>query len=173
MVKCSWHWEKCACDEVFCFHAPSRARHSPMSVREIWEKNLHGCERVCSHHSFHQCWSRHRVSWCSRCHHCCADDEEEVCDQWVFKLWLCHSRSTRNASSIGLCRALSFFGILTFCRPGSCRRLVRVCVVDLKSFRARIGPACLSSSLDASKMLFSYQFRWCQVALWERSIVVR
>ena len=61
----------------------------------------------------------------------------------------------------------------TDCRPCSRRRSVRVCVVDLKSFRACIGPACLSSSLDTSKMVFSYQFRWCQVSLWEISIVVR
>ena len=87
------HWEKCACDEVFRLQTPSRARHSLMSVREVCEKNLGGIERVCSHHSFHQCWSRHWVSWCSRhwvswcscCDHWCEDDEEEVCDQWFFE----------------------------------------------------------------------------------------
>ena len=49
----------------------------------------------------------------------------------VFQFWLCHSRSARNASSSCLCRTLSFFGMLEFCRPCSCRRLVRVCVVDI------------------------------------------
>ena len=54
---------------------------------------------------------------------------------------------------------------MVFVRPCSRRRSVRVCVVDLKSFRTRIGPSCRSSSLDASKMVFPYRFRWCQVAL--------
>ena len=35
----------------------------------------------------------------------------------------CHSNSAGNASSNGLCRTLSFFGIKEFCRPCSCRRL--------------------------------------------------
>ena len=52
------------------------------------------------------------------------------------------------------------------CRPCSCRRLVRrFCLVDPKSFPARIGPACLSSSLDTSKKVSSCPFRWCPVAL--------
>ena len=30
------NWEKCACDKVYCLFSTSRARHSQMSVREIW-----------------------------------------------------------------------------------------------------------------------------------------
>ena len=54
-----------------------------------------------------------------------------------FQCWLCHSRSARNASAKGLWRAPSFFGMSAFCRRCSCRRVVRFCVVDLESFRAR------------------------------------
>ena len=51
-----------------------------------------------------------------------------------FQSWLCYSRSARNASSNGLCPALSFFGLWEFWRPCSCRRLVRLCEVDLEVF---------------------------------------
>ena len=49
--------------------------------------------------------------------------------------------SARNYSSNGLCLILSFFGIEEFCRPCSCRRLVRIFVVGSKSLLALIGPA--------------------------------
>ena len=74
-------------------------------------------------------------------------------------------RSARNASSNGLCRTLSFFGIKEFCPPFSCRRLVGIRVVDSKSLRARIGPAWRSSSLHTSVMVLSYRCLWCQGAV--------
>ena len=102
-VSRSVHSTKCSVSSL-----PSRARHSPMSVSEICEKKSTWHERVCSHHSSHQCWSCHSP-WCGSCHfadshHCVEDD---ACDQWDLQLWLCHSRSARSVSLNGLWR--SFF----------------------------------------------------------------
>ena len=55
------------------------------------------------------------------------------------------------------CRTLSFFGL-----KGTCRRLVRIRVVGLKSFRALIGPARRSSSMHTSLMVLSFRCPWCQ-----------
>ena len=73
--------------------------------------------------------------------------------------------SARNASSKGLCRTLSFFGIQEFCHPCSCRRRVRFFAVGPTFFRARIGPAWRSLSLHTSVMVFSCQCLWCQGAV--------
>ena len=59
----------------------------------------------------------------------------------------------------------SFFGTKEFCRPCSCRRLVGIFVVGLKSFRARIDPAWRSSSLHTSVMVLSYQYLSCHGAV--------
>ena len=64
------------------------------------------------------------------------------------------------------CRTLSFFGL-----KGTCRRLVRIRVVGLKSFRALIGPARRSSSMHTSLMVLSYRCPWCQGAVLEMSII--
>ena len=66
---------------------------------------------------------------------------KKVATRRFFQFGLCHSSSVRNASSKGLCLTLSFFGVKGFCRLCSCRRLVRIFVVVLGSFRALIGPA--------------------------------
>ena len=100
-----------------CYVFTSRCVHTFANVctRNLSKQKFHvGLERVCSHHSFSPMLISPLSafvfaplkSWCSCCHQCCEDDEEEVCDQWLFQFWLCHSRSARNASS-NLCRILS------------------------------------------------------------------
>ena len=129
---------KCACDEVFCLHPPSRVctwlphpfckesvtftlfTTCDLAIGDLATGDLAvGCLGVRAIESLDV-----RVATIV-----VRDVRKNVATSKFSDFWLIHSNSARNASSNGPCFILSFFWRKEFCR--SC----------LKSFRDLIGPA--------------------------------
>ena len=162
MVKCTRHCETCARCSVFTSHVACTT-FANVFARNLWKKPC-GFERVCGHHSFHQMWSRHWVSWCACCHRSCEDDEEEVvkvgspmlagpfqvCSQCFIDWSLPYSLVLQN---IGILSSLFLSETCESLRGG------------LKKFFALASVQLACHHWIPARRRFRHWFRWCQGAV--------
>ena len=187
VLKCARHWqdwETCACDEVFCLQ-PSVActTFANVCTRNLWNKNLRMCKNLAKWLPHKICKESAAITFSTTCDlaiECfgvrAIDGLDVRVATIVVRMMKRKKVATRRFSNLGSVTpvlfamlhwnffvSLSFFGMKEFCRPCPCRRLVRIFFVVLKSFRALIGPAWRSSSLNTSVIVISYRWLWCQV----------
>ena len=150
------------CDKVFCLHSASRARHSLMSVPQICEKKYLALKESVAI----------TLSTNDLAIECLGVRVATIVK--MMKRNIATSGISNFGCAIpGLLAMLHRMVFAVLSRSSEFWNLVVLVLVEdlgefawwTLSFRAPIGPACRSSSLDTRKMVFSYRFRWCQVHL--------